>query len=211
MHLFPYILQTLIWIPTRFVLWLFGSFRIDGIENLRNLDRSHGVIVMSNHTSILDPILLAAALPPGSGLRPLFYVSLPPEHYAHLKMRYIAGGLIFKLWGAYPVYRGATTYEEIFKEHIELLRNKKTVSIFPEGGITKTGGLGDAKPGVARLAEITGALIVPIHIRGAWKISWHEFLLHKRFLTLTVGEPIRPSIYSHADLFSHIEHLSRGV
>lgn len=207
----PYLLQSLIWIPTRILLLLFGNFRIEGAHNMKHLDRSKGVILMSNHTSIIDPILLAAALPLRSGLRPLFYVSLSPEHYTHLKMRYIAGGLIFRLWGAYPAYRGAATYEEIFKEHIRLLRHGKTVSIFPEGGITKTGSLGEAKPGVARLAEITGAVIVPIHIHGAWKMTWREFFLRRRHITLTVGQPLQPSIYSHAELFQNVAHLSHGI
>ena len=144
----PFILQTLVWIPTWFVLTLCGRFRKYGRENLKGLSR--GVIFAANHGSELDPILVPASLNPFSAVMPIFYVAREREFYEKDGFsKYIYGGFWFKLWGAYPAYMGKKDYAFSLQEHIKILNAGKSLLVFPEGEKTKNGEVGNGKGGVA--------------------------------------------------------------
>ena len=56
---------------------------------------------------------------------------------------------------------------EIFKRSADLLRQGKSIMIFPEGTRTKTGAMNEFKQGAAFLAKNIGKQILPIAITGA--------------------------------------------
>ncbi len=187
----PLILQSLIWIPIRFLFWLFIRFEVRGLEHLEKISEKKGIIFASNHTSELDPIILPAGLPFLSRFMPIFYTSREKSFYIKSGYRQnIYGGVIFKLWGAHAVYSGLKDYEKSLVNHIKLLNAGKSLMIFPEGRISKDGQIGEARGGVAFLSEITNCPIVPIHITGAYQITLKEILTRKRKVTLTFGESI---------------------
>ncbi len=185
----PWILQTCIWIPTRFFLWFFGGLKVEGLENLRALPR--GVIFAVNHTSELDPIVIPAALPFLCRLMPMFYTSREKEFYKNSGWRQIFyGGLFFKVWGAYPVVVGVHNYEKSLSCHLDLLRRGASLVIFPEGRRSRDGRLQEAKGGVAYLASRTAKPIVPVGIVGNFGLHPRDFFLRKARIRVIFGTPL---------------------
>lgn len=185
----PLILQKLIWIPTRLALLFFVHLEIKGLENLKNLPKN--AIFACNHTSELDPILVPASLPFWSRFSPIFYTSREKGFYKNSGWRSsFYGGYFFKAWGAYPVYVGLKDYEKSMKHQIEIVKNGGSLCAFPEGHITPDGTIQPARGGTAYLAERTGCSIVPVGLFGAYKISLKDFLLRKRKIIVSFGDPI---------------------
>ena len=74
--------------------------------------------------------------------------------------------------------------------HIAIIRAGGSLCIFPEGHITRDGNIQSAKGGVAYLAYETKVPIIPVHLGGAYRISFFDFILRRRHLTVTYGEPM---------------------
>ena len=162
LKLIPWILQTIAWIPTRIIYALTARFRVRGRKNLTATTNEKGVIFAANHISTHDPIAVRAALPLFSA--PLYFVSLESREYRHLPLlRYISGGLFFRLWGAYPVFRGLGDYSKALAYHIKILSKGRLLCMFPHGGINDK----SPRPGIGFLAAQSGATIVPTHLSRA--------------------------------------------
>ncbi len=189
MFYLPAILQTLIWIPTRIFFFLVIRLKITGWEKAE--EESPPVIFAANHRSQLDPIFIRACLPMFSRHQGIFYVSLSKENYRHHKFgRFFYGGLFFKLWGAYPVYKGLGNYHLAFMHHIKILKSGRSVVIFPEGRVTKNNEPGVARSGIVHLAQITGAKIIPVRLDGTFSLSIKNFLFKHKPVRVSFGDPL---------------------
>lgn len=194
----PLILQTFVYPLTWIALRFFTHLRIEGRDNVRGMKK--GVIFAVNHSSELDVVLVPATLPFLSPLMPMFYVSLENSLYQRPGeksiSRYFYGGLLFRVWGAYPAAVGVGDYELALKHHLRILSHGKSVCIFPEGRVTRDGTLGEGKAGVAYLLWRTGVPIVPVAISGNYKMTFRGFFSRRRSVTVSYGTPILA-----ADLF----------
>lgn len=196
-YLSPFILQTLVWIPTWIVLGFFARFKVMGKENLKGFPR--GAIFAANHGSELDPILVPASLNPFSHTMPIFYVAREREFYEKDGVtKYIYGGFWFRLWGAYPAYTGKKDYEFSLQEHIKILNAGKSLLVFPEGGKSETGVPGNGKGGVAFLAHKTNVPIVPVAMYGHFGMTPRDFISRGRTISIRYGKPLYAK-----DLFSN--------
>jgi len=185
----PLILQKLIWIPTRVLLFVFGNLQVTGLENLKNLKKS--AIFVCNHASELDPVLIPASLPFFSRFSPIFYASREEKFYSNSGWRrHLYGGSLFKIWGAYPVFTGLKDYEKSLSHQIRIVRDSGSLCVFPEGRITSDGRMQPARGGVAFLAEYTNSFIVPVALSGVYKLSLSSFLLRNRKITVNFGPPV---------------------
>lgn len=193
----PYILQNLIWIPTRIILRYFIDLKIEGLEHLRDVRTP--VIFASNHTSELDPVLIPAALPLCSRFSPIFYVSRERSFYTPtLFRRLFWGGTFFKLWGAHPTLPGLGDYARSLATHVSIILGGGSLSIFPEGKMGYEPGIfHEAKGGVAYLSHATRAVIIPVGIDGSYQITPRQFLKRNRKVRVVFGRPI-----AHEDLFA---------
>lgn len=190
----PFLLQTLIWIPTRLALKLFYKLEVRGLENTKHLKK--GAIFVSNHTSELDPVLIPASLPFLSSLMPMFYTSREKSFYKDDRFgwkQHIYGGNFFKMWGAHEVMVGQNNYELALKNHIRIVEDGHSVCIFPEGRKNITGKDIEAKGGIAYLAYKTNAPIIPVTISGA---------IEKKKITVEFGKPL----YSR-DIFDDLRNI----
>ena len=98
------------------------------------------------------------------------------------------GDYIFRIGGVFPIRRGHRD-EEAFKTAHTVLERGNTLLIYAEGGRSRTGGLGDPKPGVGRLALETGVPVVPVAIHGSAGVRrWKKLSFPK--VTVQYGEPI---------------------
>ena len=125
-------------------------FRVTVRGELQKHDK---LLIVANHTSFLDGILLGAFLP----VQPTWLV-----HTTIAKIWYFKLGLQFL---PHLVVDSASPF--VMKAVIGLLEAGKPVVIFPEGRITATGTLMKIYDGPAFVAAKAGAAVVPVHIEGA--------------------------------------------
>lgn len=137
-------------LPPVLALW---RFQVLGKENV---PADGPLIVASNHASYMDPLALGVACP-----RPLSYMAK-----AELFRIPVLGSLI-RAVHAYPVERGEkTSAKAAIKKSVQILQEGRAVGIFPQGTRVREGD-GDAKAGVAVLANLGKAPVVPAYIWGS--------------------------------------------
>jgi len=183
--------QWIIRLITRPLFLFFCNLKIRGLENL---DRYRGpLIFVPNHASEWDGPLVRAVMPMRSRFGPMFYAGMDGKFYRAkrfgLRGYLIYGNPLFKLFGAYPVYYGLNNYEKSLKNLIRILECGGSVTIFPEGGLSKTGEIKDFKVGAIALAHLTNVPIVPVFIKDTYSLSRNEFLSRKRNVTINFGTP----------------------
>ena len=164
-------LQVLARVLTTFLF----DLKIDGLENI---PVSGGVLIVSNHQSYLDPVLLAVRLN-----RPLNYIAKSEL----FKNRYGAWFLRSVL-NAFPVRQGTNDVGAV-RETIRRLHDGHALNIFPEGGRTEDGEIAKLQKGVALIVRRANVPIVPAVIVGsfrAWPIGrrvWHVSPIQIRYGT----------------------------
>lgn len=187
----PWILQRIIWIPTRFVLSVLGHLKIFGVENLRMIPKN--AIFACNHLSEMDVFMVPGALPMFSRFAPIFYTAREKGNYSLVApwKRAIYGGLFFKAWGAYPVKLGLNDYAKSVSDLVRILHSGGSLCIFPEGRKSLDGSIGEGKGGVAYLSWATGYPVVPVRIGGTFRMSLRDLILGRRTLSIAFGTPVR--------------------
>jgi 1-acyl-sn-glycerol-3-phosphate acyltransferase len=124
------------------------------VTGTQNVPPSGPLIVACNHVSYLDP--------PGMGC-------FCPRRISYMAKKElfeipVLGKLIAAV-GAYPVDRKGSAKTAI-KRSLEVLREGGAVGIFPEGTRNRDGSV-QPQTGVALLASLAGAPVVPAHIAGS--------------------------------------------
>ncbi|MEW6076165.1 MAG: lysophospholipid acyltransferase family protein, partial [Candidatus Omnitrophota bacterium] len=122
------------------------------------IPKKGGFILASNHTSYLDPMVLAVAC-----FRRLNFMARHDLFNNPLFAWFI------RQLGAFPVKRKTADFSA-FKEAIRRLRRGEPLVIFPEGTRQSAGILGDPEEGVGLLAAKLNVPIVPVFIRGAERV-----------------------------------------
>ncbi|KXG77809.1 1-acyl-sn-glycerol-3-phosphate acyltransferase [Fervidicola ferrireducens] len=138
------------------------------------------LIVVSNHQSILDPLVIMAYIP--------------------RKLRFLAAAYLFKipglnillrLYGAIPVNDTERGDISSLKKALRILKGGGAVALFPEGGVSPDGKLRPFKQGFAYLALKSGAAVLPVAVKGTTDVLPVGRYFPKRGrIELKVGEPI---------------------
>jgi 1-acyl-sn-glycerol-3-phosphate acyltransferase len=131
-----------------------------------NIPTRGGVLIVSNHQSYLDPILLPLWLE-----RPLNYIA-----WSKFFENPFLGWILRSVFNAFPVRLRSADVGAI-KETIRRLRAGHLMNIYPEGERTPNGEIGPLLGGVSVIVQRAGAAIVPAVIVGAYD-AWP---LHRRF------------------------------
>ena len=134
-----------------FVHFYLGLTR-DGLEHL---PRRGAAIVVSNHTSYADAIILGSASP-----RPIHFIVLQ-WMYDLLLIRWFYWGM-----GTIPV-RAQGQDSKGIKRAVKLLATGRILGVFPEGSRSADGRLSEPRLGAAMIAALSGAPVIPVHIDGA--------------------------------------------
>lgn len=142
-HLFK---QFLHWLLT-----LIYQVEVKGMAHYHQAGRR--MLIVANHTSFLDPLLLGVFLPDDI----TFAIN------THIAQKWWLKPFL----GLAKVFRMDPTHPLSLKELIRYLQQDTKVMIFPEGRITVTGSLMKIYDGTGMVADKSGAMVLPIRINGA--------------------------------------------
>ena len=137
-----------------FVKWLLKVFykvEVNGLENIKKAGKR--TLIIANHTSFLDALLLAAFLPQ----KLTFAINRLTAEQFWVKM-------LLNMVDTFPI---DPTNSMAAKTLIEMLEKDKPIMIFPEGRITVTGALMKVYEGPGLIADKARAPILPVRIDGA--------------------------------------------
>jgi 1-acyl-sn-glycerol-3-phosphate acyltransferase len=153
-----YLLRFVAWVASRLVY----RFKVQGDENI---PVEGAAIIVCNHVSFVDAVLLMAASP-----RPIHFVM------DHRIFKLPVLGAMFKLAKAIPVApqkEDPAVYEAAFERAAQVLRDGDLLAIFPEGGITRDGQLQPFKAGILKIlerakADGVTAPVIPMALTNLW-------------------------------------------
>ena len=134
----------------RILLTLLYRVKVVGLENYRQAGKR--VLIIANHNSFLDPLILGVFLPDDI----TFAIN------THISQRWWLKPFL-RLSKVFPM---DPTHPLSLKALIHHLQNDTKTVIFPEGRITVTGSLMKVYDGTGMVADKSGATILPIRIDG---------------------------------------------
>jgi 1-acyl-sn-glycerol-3-phosphate acyltransferase len=138
------------------------------------------IILAVNHLHILDALWAFTVLP-----RPTVFLVA-----SEFRRRPIVG-LLLGIGRSIFVTRGEGDRAAIW-QGVELLRHGGALGVAPEGRLSRTGGLIQGQPGIARLAADGQAPVVPMVMSGQERL-WRHWLRGRRVpIRVRFGPPIPP-------------------
>lgn len=145
------VLRPLVWLLCRIL------FRIE-FHGVENIPPCGACVIAPNHVTYADPIWITIPV-----RRRIYYMAWDKPFDIPVL------GFLMRVFGAFPL-----NIESIdagaHRTAVGVLRSGRALVVFPEGGRSKTGRLEPFKPGAFRLAIRYGAPVVPVTIRGAYKV-----------------------------------------
>lgn len=157
-------------LPLWIILKLFFRLRAEGTENI---PESGGAIIVSNHSSFLDPVAIGCAIQ-----RPIHWVVQKP---------------VYRVWWLkwFFALSGMICVNGVLTRCFSLLKKGEIVGIFPEGRRSRDGRLGRAEDGVSVMALQSKVCVIPCAILGAYKAyPPHRLFPRPGRVTVRIGKPI---------------------
>ena len=176
------------------------------ILNREHVPQEGGALLVANHVSFVDGLLILASMD-----RPVRFI-VDKYYYEHPLFRGLA-----RVMDAIPISSTGTPREILtaLREAGRHLDDGDLVCIFPEGQITRTGGLLPFRQGFERIVKGREVPIIPVHLDRVWG-SIFSFIggtfltkLPERIpypVTVSYGAPL-PSTTSAHDLRRTIQEM----
>ncbi|WP_269542950.1 AMP-binding protein [Cerasicoccus fimbriatus] len=168
-------------------MWLLVKLRYRvNIEGLENMPREGKVLVISNHVSYMDAVVLGVCLP-----RKLRFLSNDT-----LQTKPILGPML-RLAGVVPV--SPTKARAAIRTAVEKLDEGEAVVIFPEGHLTRDGLVAPFQDGFRLIARKANAPVLPVYLDGLWgsifsfeggRFFWKLPRRGRPQIRIVVGNPI---------------------
>lgn len=153
-----------------------GHIETHGVENI---PREGGVLLVSNHISLLDPVIVGSA-----ANREIHFMARSNVFNIPLL------GPLISVFNAYPVNRGRPDLGAL-RRTITLLKKGNAALIFPEGTRSFDGKLGKAHDGACFIAHRANVPTIPVYHKGAEKMMPRgSKRIRRAKLSVTFGKPI---------------------
>jgi 1-acyl-sn-glycerol-3-phosphate acyltransferase len=197
----------------RFITWVLVNtlyrVRVDGAQNI---PEEGAVLLVCNHVSFMDPLLLMANL-----RRPVRFV-MDHRIFNIPLLRFV-----FRTARAIPIagYKeDPQVLQRAYDAIDEALLAGEVVCIFPEGSLTRDGEIALFRPGVEKILARRPVPVVPMALRGLWGSVWsrrdsalHRARLPRRFrarVELVIDASVAPDQTGAAALEVRVRDL-RGA
>lgn len=136
-------------------MWLYHRLELQGVENLPS---GGPLIVVLNHASLLDvPALMVLDPYPNT---------VTVVKSSMFKVPIV--GWVLRQWGAIPVEREGRDSTSV-RAMLTVLRQGGVIAVAAEGRRTRSGRLESINAVLARIAVSSGALVLPLGIRGSFR------------------------------------------
>lgn len=170
------------------------------VSGRRHVPRTGGVLVLSNHQSHLDPVLIGLACD-----RRLNYLA------RQTLFRFTPFRWLIQSLDAIPIDREGLGLAGL-KETLRRLKRGEMVLIFPEGTRSRDGEVAALKPGFSALAGRAGVPLVPVAISGAYD-TWprRRLLPWPSTIHIHFGAPILPHELHQLDERSLVAEVARRI
>lgn len=157
---------------------LICRYRVRGQENI---PMKGPLLIVANHLSWFDPILLGVVLP----RRVWFFTK--SEIF-----RWPIVGLVCRLTGQIPVHRGESDRVAL-ENGLRYLHEQKALLVFPEGTVERQERMIAARNGAAMLAIRTGVTVLPIAHSGTRRVLRSPRIWFPR-VNIQIGKPYTPAL-----------------
>jgi 1-acyl-sn-glycerol-3-phosphate acyltransferase len=152
------------------------------VRGLEHVPRHGGAVLVSNHSSFLDPMALAGAI----RFRVLHFMARDTLCHAP-----VIGWLMPRLQLILiDRERGDVA---ALKTTLRLLKEGELVGLFPEGTRSPDGNLQTARGGIGFLVSRARVPVIPVYVDGTYRaLSRHHRFPRPARVTVTIGPPIPP-------------------
>jgi 1-acyl-sn-glycerol-3-phosphate acyltransferase len=146
-----------------------------------NLPKTGGALLLANHQSYLDPVVIAVKL-----TRPVTYMAKTELFESHPLFKWFITNL-----HAFPVRRGESDVSAI-KKAIAKLHEGHILNMYPEGTRSLDGELGRILPGVVVVVRRAQVPVIPVAIDGSFK-AWPKGAkrIDSRPVRVMYGKPLQ--------------------
>jgi acyl-[acyl-carrier-protein]-phospholipid O-acyltransferase/long-chain-fatty-acid--[acyl-carrier-protein] ligase len=146
-----------------------STYKVRGF-NMDVLPKEGGVLLLPNHVSYVDALVLACACN-----RPVRFVIWDVLY----RVWWLNGFL--RLFGTVPISQ--TRAKDAIRTVAEALQQGEVVCLFPEGQITRTGEMNELQKGFELILRQADATAVPVYLKGLWGsiFSWEGGTLFKKW------------------------------
>ena len=173
-------------------IWrLYGGLNVRGIENV---PKTGAFLLISNHQSFLDPILVQAACP-----RILHSMAKSTQFSSRAFRR-----LMTQLY-AFPVRRFETDPQAV-RQILRRLKQGNAVAVYIEGERSWDGRLQSPRLGTVRVALKAGVPIIPVRIDGSYD-AWPRWdrRIKRHVVTIEFRKPLQlPQLDTRAEREPHV-------
>src|SRR4051794_23476539 len=145
-----------------------------------NVPRDGSLLVVSNHASMIDTVVLAALFP-----RPIAYLGKREL----FRWAFFAWG--FRAAGVIPINRHGVDRRAL-ELGLDVLKRQGSLVVFAEGTRSGSGILGPPKAGVGLLAARSRAAVLPVAILGTEGLEDSRRWLSRPVIELRCGQVIEP-------------------
>ncbi len=145
------------------------------VKNIQNLPQRGGVLLLGNHISWIDWLVLQVASP-----RPIKFVMYKGIYSKWYLTRFL------KFFNVIPIGEGAN--KEAIRQMRDRLNNGEVVGVFPEGLISYNGHLSTFQRGFELALKDCDCKIVPFYLRGLWGSSFSRATKYYKELTNKRGK-----------------------
>jgi len=168
-------------IARRIVTFYLGVFKRFAVGNAGRIPSSGPVIFVANHTTAYDPLCLQAA-----SRHRLIQFMMAKEYYEMKPLN-----VMYRWLKVIPVNRTGNDTASI-RTALRALSEGSCIGMFPEGKISEDGRMNEGRQGVALLALMSNATVVPAYIQGTRPFtSMIKDFMKLEKVTLYFGRPIR--------------------
>jgi len=172
-----------IYLSGHFLIGILLKRIIKDINGLDNVPSNRAFLVVANHESYIDPVIIKVIFDKHFGMN-VYYLTKKESFNNPFKR------LFFESAGTIQIDRQLG--ESALEKAVEMAKSGEIIGMFPEGTRSKDGSLQRGKTGAVRIALSAKCLILPVGINNTYEIWPRQKKLPslRKEVVINIGKPI---------------------